>query len=123
MICEQRLTLRVNDNDIPKWVVTAHHEPDVPLQDNHAVVVRLLSRGVKFSTSEGYLRDNREHDTDVEVDEYEVELVDMRDEVARLSARGSLREQLSQFDEGAVVAIGFRVSATVIGTTVWEVER
>ena len=67
MLCEQRLTLRVND--IPKWVVTSHNEPDVPFQDNHAVVVRLVSRGVKFSTSEGYLRDHREHDTDVEVDE------------------------------------------------------
>jgi hypothetical protein len=121
MICEQRLILRADDT--PKWVVTAHNEPDVRLQDNRAVVVRLLSRGLKFSTNEGYLRDQREHDSDIEVDEYEVELADMCNEVARLSARGVLREQLSQFDEGDVVAIGFTVSPTNIGTCVWELER
>lgn len=122
MICEQRLKFNVNSKDIPSWVVTTYGEPDVPLQDNRAVVVRLLSRGVKFSTIDGYLREYREHDSDVEVDEYEVELVDLGNEVARLSARGELREQLLEF-LGCVVAIGFKATPTTLGTSVWEIER
>lgn len=68
------------------------------------MVVRLLSYGPKYRTKDGYLRDQQEHDTDVGGIEYEVELVDIENEPARLW----LPRSLGGFNSGEVIAIGWK---------------
>ncbi len=121
MICDQKLVLF--QEGVPQWGVVARNEPDVLFQSKRPVVVRLISDGIKYMTKEGYIRDRFEHDMDVEVNEYEVELADMENEVARFVVCGVLREQLSQFPVGSTVAIGFQKIRGFYTTTVWEVER
>ncbi len=122
MICDQSLVLF--RDDVPQWGVAARNEPDVLFQERRPVVVRLVSDGIKYITKEGYIRDHAEHDADVQVNEYEVELADLENEVARFVVRGVLREQIEQFPLGSTVAIGFQKTREgFYKTTVWEIDR
>jgi hypothetical protein len=96
------------------------------------VVVRLISAGQKFKTKEGFLRDTREHDSDKSGVEFEVELVDIDNEVARLwTCQAGLLKDLQQSAQGSVFAIGWKrvgpqnpdSKLTPFVNVAWEVDR
>ena len=119
-------------------MVASETNPDdgVYLQYRRSVVVRLLSSGPKFRTREGYFRDQREHDSDLFGIEYEVEIVEINNEPARLWLIGE-NKCLQGFKVGDVVAIGWKTdqkpfgapgsdrskTLTVISNTAWRVEE
>lgn len=94
----------------------------VYLQHRRAVVVRLLSFGAKYKTKEGYLRDEREHDSDVFGVEYEIEVWTAATGPARLWLAGNER-CLGGFNLGDVVAIGWQSEGDFYKPTAWRLDE
>jgi hypothetical protein len=114
---------------IGSFLISTGKDDGVYWEYMRPIVVRLVSIAPKFKTKEGWYRDSREHNTDCRGVEFEVELVDMGNEVARFFANDKrLLKDLNLSGLGKCFAIGWKVHNQQGGdkklfNIAWEVER